>query len=164
MPKFTDEAGRDWTIRVDVTAVKNVRELDVDLGNIGKAADNFIRLADDPVLLCNVLYVLCEEQAKDRDISDEDFGRLLAGDVIGDAAMALEEAITNFFPQQKRSLMQRLRKKVDRVQAMGEKLVAEKLEDSTLETKILAAMKAKMEAAINEHLTPLNSATSSPES
>ncbi len=162
MPKFTDEKGRDWVVRVDVRAIKHVRAaLEIDLGSLGKVAENLIQFADDPVLLCNVLYVLCEEQAEKLSITDEDFGRLLAGDVILDATMALEDAITDFFPQQKRSLLQRLRKKVDRVQARGMDLVAERLDAPELEEKILAKMKARMDQAMS--LTPSSSATTSPD-
>ncbi len=170
MSTSTDEEKRDWRVRVDVTTIRNVRELKtkdgeaIDLGSLAKAAENFIAMADDPCLLCNVLFVLCEEQASSRDVSDEDFGRLLAGDVIEHAAMALEEAITDFFPQQKRSLLQRLRKKVDRVQEAGINLVSEKLESPNLEARILAKMKETMDKTINENLTPLNSATNLPES
>ncbi len=170
MPTFTDDKGRDWRVRVDVTTIRNVREIKtedgeiIDLGSLARVADTFIKFADDPCLLCNVLFVICEDQTKERDVSDEDFGRLLAGDVIANAATALEEAVTDFFPQQKRSLLQRLRKKVDQVKSAGIKLVSEKLDSPELEAKILAKMQRTMDAAINESLMPLNSATNSPES
>ena len=166
MPTFTDEAGRHWKVRVDATGIRNVREIKteggevIDLGSLAKGAENFVAMAEDPCLLCNVLFVLCEDQAKDHSVSDEDFGRLLAGDVIENATLALEEAITDFFPRKQRSLLQRLRKKVDRVQEMGINLVTEKLESPDLEARILA----KMQKTMDESLTPLNSATNSPES
>lgn len=165
MSSFTDESDRKWVLRVDVAAIKSVRDaLKFNLGDLGETADNFLRLADDPCLLCDVLYLLCEDQAKERNISDTDFGRLLAGDVIFNATVALEEAITDFFPQAKRSLLQRLRKKTDRVQTMGINLVSEKLDDPELERQIQVRMKAKMEAMIQGSLAPSNSVTNSPES
>ena len=160
MAKFKDADGREWAVRVDVTGVRHVREIDVDLGDISKAADNMLLFANDPCILCNVLFVLCEDQAKARNVSDEDFGRLLAGDVIYEATVALEEATINFFPPQKRSLLQRLRKKVDLIQEKGADLVAAKLDDPDLETKILASMKTAMDNSMNTSLTQLNSATS----
>ncbi len=166
MPTFKDDEGRDWRVRVDVTTIRNVREIKtadgeiIDLGSLARVADTFIKFADDPCLLANVLFVLCEEQAKEREVSDEDFGRLLAGDVIEHAATALEEAVTDFFPQQKRSLLQRLRKKVDQVEAAGINLVSEKLESPELEAQILA----KMKEAMDESLMPLSSASNLPES
>ena len=164
MSNFADEEKRNWTVRVDVTGIRQVRgALDINLGDLSQAADNFVKMGDDPCLLCNVLFVLCEEQAKDRNVSDADFGRLLAGDVIFDATMALEEAITDFFPRKKRSILQRLRKKVNRVQEMGTELVVEKLEEKGLEEKILARMKMQMESLIHAELTPLSSASSLPD-
>ena len=91
MVKFTDKRKRDWIINVDAANIQNVREaLGVDLGN----RNSFKRLARDPSLLCNVLFVLCEEQAKERGVSDVQFGRLLAtGNVIAHATKALIEAV-----------------------------------------------------------------------
>ncbi len=92
MPKFSDKRKRDWTINVNAANIRNVREaLGVDLGERA----SFKRLARDPSLLCNVLYVLCEDQAKGRGISEVDFGRLLAvSNVIDRATKALLKAAT----------------------------------------------------------------------
>ncbi len=170
MSTFKDDKGRDWRVRVDVTTIRNVREIKtadgeiIDLGSLARVADTFIKMADDPCLLANVLYVLCEKQAAELGVSDEDFGRLMAGDVIEHAATAMEEAVTDFFPQQKRSLLQRLRKKVVEVEAAGINLVSEKLDSPDLEKRILESMRQTMEATINENLSPLSSASSLPES
>ena len=90
MAKFTDKRNRDWIINVDAASIANVREaLGVNL--VDRAS--FKRMADDPCLLCNVLFVLCEEQAKQRGISDVQFGHLLAtGMVIAYATRALIKA------------------------------------------------------------------------
>ncbi len=164
MPKFTDDKGRDWRVHVDLPAIVNVREIDteepIDLGSLKNFATNFIRMGDDTCLLCAVLFVVCEEQAKERELDYVNFSKLILGDAIEEATLALEEATTNFFPQSKRSHLQRLQKKLDKVQEAGMNLVSEKLEDPDLEKRILESMEAKM----NESLMPLSSATNSPES
>jgi len=48
--------------------------------------------------LVNVLYVLCEEQCKERNITDEQFGRMLMSSLFGSAYKALMEEIENFIP------------------------------------------------------------------
>jgi len=106
MKTFTDNQGRSWRIDVNVASVKRVRDLlDVDLLELGtEGAKNreeealIFKLIADPVLLCNVIYCLCLPQAEKAKISDEDFGRAMAGDAIDRATKALLEEIVGFFP------------------------------------------------------------------
>ena len=82
MKTFKDNAGRSWDISVTVDAVKRVRSLlDVDL--MEAAAGKLIQqLADNPVLLCDVIYCIVKPQADEREVTDEDFGKAMAGDAI----------------------------------------------------------------------------------
>ncbi|KKL70195.1 hypothetical protein LCGC14_2107340 [marine sediment metagenome] len=168
MPTFKDDKGRDWRVHVDLPAIVNVREIDteepIDLGSLKDMASNNIRMGDDTCLLCAVLFVVCEEQAKERELDYVKFSKLILGDVIEEATLALEEATISFFPQSRRSLLQRLQKKVNKVQEAGMNLVSEKLDSPDLEARILATMRETMDTAMNESLTPLSSATNSPES
>ena len=98
MPTFTDAGGRSWTVDVVVSAVKRVRAiLGVDLLDVANG-DLLSRLADDPVLLVDVLYVLLKPEADGRGVTDEDFGRALAGDVLDEASAALMKGLLDFFP------------------------------------------------------------------
>lgn len=103
MHRFTDAEGRVWTIGVNVTTLKKVRgALDVNLLDIAdKSKDLLERLQTDPILLADCLWVLCEDQAKARNpaVTDEDFGRALAGDAIEQATAALLDELMDFFPR-----------------------------------------------------------------
>ncbi len=90
MHTFADNAGRTWTITINVAMVKRVRSvLRVDLFKLlDDGARPLAELLSDPVQLADVLYCLCKEEAEKRNLSDEDFGRALAGDAIGHAAEA----------------------------------------------------------------------------
>jgi hypothetical protein len=101
MRTFRDNAGRTWTIAINVAAIKRVRALvNVDLY---KLVDDGFRplgaLVGDPVQLADVLYCLCKDEADARQISDEDFGRALAGDAITLATDAFLEELIDFFPE-----------------------------------------------------------------
>jgi len=100
MRTFTDNAGRTWTVAINVAAVKRARGLiNVDLYKL--VDDGFQALAKlvaDPVQLADVLYCLCKDEADAKQISDEDFGRALAGDAITLAADAFVEELIDFFP------------------------------------------------------------------
>ncbi len=100
MKTFTDTVGRTWTITIHVAAIKKLRgTLDVDLFRL--ADDGFRGLAEivgDPVKLVDVLYVLCAEQAQSLNITDEQFGAAMGGDVLLTAADAFVEELIGFFP------------------------------------------------------------------
>ena len=105
MKIFTDNAGRSWTVAVNVDAVKRVKSLlGVDLLEAveGKLIE---RLASDPVLLCDVLYVLCKPQADQHNVTDEEFGRSMSGDAIEAATAAMLEGLVDFFPSRRRALL-----------------------------------------------------------
>ncbi len=96
MRTFTDNAGREWRLSLNIAEAKRVRDsLAFDLFDVGTSIK---RLSMDPILLCDVIYVLCREQADERGVSDEDFGRAMAGDAIAAATDALLEEYVDFCP------------------------------------------------------------------
>ena len=100
MHTFSDNAGRIWYVAVHVAAIKRVRGLlDIDLYQlVDDGLKSLGKLVSDPVQLADVLYVLCRDDALARNVSDEDFGRSLAGDAITLAAEAFVEELIDFFP------------------------------------------------------------------
>ena len=98
MKQFVDNAGRSWAVDINVNTLKRVKSLaGVDLLEVldGTLVDKFIR---DPVLLCDVIYVVCKPEADLRGVNDEEFGRSMAGDAIEHATEALLDDVVNFFP------------------------------------------------------------------
>ena len=103
MKPLTDSVGRAWEVTVNVGAVRRVRDLlGVDLMDVA-GGDLLDRLADDPVLLVDVLYVLVKPQADAKGVSDEDFGRAMVGGVLDEAASALMKELLDFFPSAQRA-------------------------------------------------------------
>lgn len=131
MHTFKDATGRDWVIAVNVDAVKRLRgsELKIDLLAVIEPKDDLLRrLADDPVLLCDVLYVLCAEEAKTRGVSDEDFGRGLAGEAIDRATAALLEEIADFFRDGRRLTLRKVLAKMGEAEAAAGRMAAERID------------------------------------
>lgn len=95
---FSDHSGRRWTVDVTVAAIKRVRgatTLDLlDLAG-GKVLE---RLWSDPVLLGDVLYAVCQQQAREHGVDEASFGELLAGDTIARATDALIDSLVSFTP------------------------------------------------------------------
>ena len=160
MSSFKDEQNRPWSVRIDVVNAQEIKSLyDIDLLDIEKMAENMFRLANEPITLVNILYLLCEEQAKERNISDKDFGRLLAGDVLGEATRALEVANVNFFPPKRRSVLQRLQEKIDQTENLRIGMVTKKMEDKDFFQKVEATMQAELDSMTNKALARMSSAT-----
>lgn len=95
--KYKDNKGREWHVDVNATSLKRVRALTGE--NIGgDFVSSIQRLGADVVLLCDVLFAICEPQAKAAGVSDIDFGEALAGDALGAASDALIGALRDFIP------------------------------------------------------------------
>jgi hypothetical protein len=101
MRSFIDNAGRTWTLQINVAAIKRVRGLvGVDLYKlIDDGMEPLAKLIADPVDLADVLYCLVRNEADAKQITDEQFGRALAGDAITAAADAFLEELIDFFPE-----------------------------------------------------------------
>ncbi|MFO0492814.1 MAG: hypothetical protein ACK51T_10310, partial [bacterium] len=98
MRQFKDNAGRTWTVDINVATLKRVRGLTgVDLMQVieGTLIEKFIR---DPVLLCDVVYAVCKPEADSAKVSDEEFGKAMAGDAIEAATGAVLDELISFCP------------------------------------------------------------------
>jgi hypothetical protein len=140
MRTFKDNAGRSWTVTVNVDCIKRVRSLlDVDLLEAaeGKLLE---RLTSDPVLLCDVLYCACKPQADAERVSDEEFGRSMAGDAIDHATTALLEELVDFFPGPKRLVLRKALEKLKQLETRAYSLVNARLDSPELEKKLEAAL------------------------
>ena len=150
MRQFTDTKERVWDVELNVRQMKRVRDvLGIDLVNViqaGKdgavATDTLDRVANDPILLVDILWVLCEGQAKAAGVTDDDFGSSLAGDSISDATRAFLDELVDFFPGARRLF---LKKAVD---------LARKYETENLEVLEKALNSPEFEERLKTSLIP----------
>lgn len=160
MPVFK-AGGKEWKVTLDAPTIREVRsECKVDFGKLDGSVFN--QLDQDPVLLVDVLWVVCRSQSNG--MTDRQFGELLVGDAIGDATKALTDAWLDFFPAGKRLLLHSLSDKQAALTEKATALAMAKIDDPNLETRLLAGMEAKMTRELNDLLTRLNGAMNSPES
>lgn len=126
MRSFKDNQGRQWSVEINVTAIKRVRGLTgEDLMQVieGTLIEKLIR---DPVLLCDVVYAICKPEADARTVSDEEFGKAMAGDAIEAATTAVLEELVGFCPSPRDRanlgrVLQATRKVMDRARDLVEK-------------------------------------------
>lgn len=158
MRTFTDNAGRTWTIAINVDAVKRVRGmLDVNLLEIveGTLIERLIR---DPVLLCDVVYAVCKPEADEKGISDEEFGRAMAGDAIEHATKALLEELVGFSPSPRdRANLQRVLETTWKVMDRARDLIEARLESGELDRMVEQALAT---ASASSGSAPASSASS----
>jgi len=132
MHSFIDNSRRTWEIAINVAAVKRIRGLlGIDLyALVDDGFKSLSKLVSDPVTLADVLYCLCKDQADKQSISDEDFGRALAGDAITQAADAFVEELIDFFPDARARAS--LRKAIEAGKTVRDKVLShvEKILDS----------------------------------
>ena len=122
MKTFQDDAGHTWTVQIAAGDIKRIRSL---LGvNLLDVLDDGCKLLaelhDDPVLLVDVIYCLCQPEADARNVTDEEFGRAMSGDALLHALNALLESLGDFFPSARqramfRDLVSKTNKVVDRL-------------------------------------------------
>lgn len=130
MHAFQDNKGRTWTFEIHVAAVKRVKALlGIDLFElIEDGFQEFGKLVANPVRLVDVVYVLCKEEADKIQVTDEDFGRSMAGDAIEAAANAFIEEYADFFPDPRvragiRRVIQSSRKLSAAMLTLGEEML-----------------------------------------
>lgn len=156
MHHFSDSTGARWEIAINVGLVKRVRSLlSVDLSKLlQEGAKEQPDIADDICLFVDVLWVLCEQQAKERGMSDEQFGQSLGGDSLADAMDAFREELIDFFPSSK--ARPTLRKLAAKRLEIAERLIARSAAD-------LDAINPDEEAAkIAKQIGSMNLPTPSP--
>lgn len=133
MPTFR-AGGREWLLKLDAPKIREVRaQFDgLDLADSDRNMRAYDRCADDPVLLVDVLYVLCRDQVATAGMTDRQFGESLTGQALADATTALVEAYADFSPARApaiRARQKQIAELMSRAEATdAEFLTAEKME------------------------------------
>lgn len=141
MQSFKDTGGRTWTVSVNVDSIRRVRALlTVDLLDVlgGKLVE---KLIGDPILLVDVIYAICKPEADTLGITDEDFGRAMAGDAIDLATKVLLDEIVNFSPSPRdRANLKSVLATSYRLMDRARDLVEEKINSGTIEKAAESAL------------------------
>jgi len=157
MKTFKDNAGRLWQVEITTDTVKRVHGLlGVHLAIETLSGDLMDRLVDDPVLLCDVLYAVCKPQADEAGVSDEEFGRAMAGDVIAQATDALLEELVGFFPQGRREVVAQALAKSRKLRGIAIDWATKRLAGDEIETELKRRLEAAGERSGN---SPASSAS-----
>ena len=101
MRHFKDADGRSWNIAINVNLIELVQSrLDIDIADMYFETGSRV-FASSP-LLVRLLYVVCEKQIEAARVTPES----MVGDALEHGALALMEAIADFFPTRKRKMLE----------------------------------------------------------
>ena len=150
MRTFKDNEGRTWSFARNVHQMKRIRaRLGIDLVNVialepdGKVKVDLVdRIAGDPCLLVDILWVCVEEEAKAAGVTDEQFGRSLAGDSIEEATRAFLDELVDFFPGAKRLFLKKAVELSRKYAGESTAALEKALEDPELERRVEESMRS----------------------
>ena len=155
MKVFTDAHGHEWSIDIDVNTIRRVRDLaGCDLLDLDTV---FKRLGTDTVLLCDVLYAVCQPVAEAKGVTSEAFGAALRGDAIDTATQALLQELACFFPKRRRVLLESILARIEDVEERILAAATARLESGDLEAEIekaLASLKPSTSSPASSESTP----------
>jgi hypothetical protein len=105
MPSFTDDKGREWHVSLNINKARAIRErLGVNILNV----EGLDTLAQDVVLLVDVLFLLCEDQLRARGVNDLEFGESLSGMSLQSGSDAMIQALLDFSPPRQQKVLRQL--------------------------------------------------------
>jgi hypothetical protein len=138
---FKDKSGRIWQIELTyglMQQIKNDLGFDLLAGN----AEDSARLSFDIPSFINVLFLCCEDQAKEHGITDQDFGKLFASNVLKDAFEAFRAEHDDFFQfsPEAQKVLRAAMGKMHHATQMAADMMIEKLNSEETTDSMRAAM------------------------
>jgi hypothetical protein len=148
---YTDKFGRDWRLEFTYGNAKRIKsELKLDFVNAhnGKALE---AITSDDDLLCTVLWMLCEEQATEAGVSNQQWADGIDGDTMGKAIVAVEIAVLNFTPPARRPVMKTILDRAAEVAKKSSDLVQQKIRSEKMD-RLLERNFKKMDQQLDREL------------
>lgn len=105
--QFTDAKDRSWSLKIDVNALRRVRDQTGLRPDDFSDVATFDRLKEDVILLVDMLWAIIEPQAKQSQVSPADFAEGLIGEKLEEAVAAWLEGLIGFFPRRKQEIIRR---------------------------------------------------------
>ena len=155
MKSFADKNKQVWDIELNIgAAIRLKSRLGIDIENVitlnnqAKPEDISVleKISSDAIFLFNIIYVLCEKQCKERNLSEEDFAESFDAESIELATEALLDEIVNFSRPAKRKVLEQLR----RISREFSAKAGQKLDEVLMDPEFQKTIELELEKAINE--------------
>ncbi len=139
MQIFKDKDGNPWEIDFTIGLMEEVKaKTEVDLLDPVNE-DSQLIMSLSPigvkgiVLFCNTLYLVCEDQCKERELSSSQFGKLLSSTSLKDAYEAFFKEWEDFFLSLGRTDIAEAMKRWKELIAQGMEELVEEIKKITME-------------------------------
>jgi len=135
MHSFTDTRGTTWDVSITIAEVKRIKaRIDMDVAQI--SPELIGRIVDEPELLGDLLWCLCERQAEERQLDDVAFFGRLAGDALDQATNAFLEELVDFFPPWRGAPLRKALTKLTQLERRASEAAMKMLDGPELEAEI----------------------------
>lgn len=140
MPSYKDLKNNTWQVEVTAATIKRVKVLvGVSLPDlVSNGWVGFGQLANDVISFIEVMHAVARPQVDALGVTEEQFLEAHAGDVIQQAAFALQEAIVDFFPDSRQREIQRTILRKNR-QTLTEVLLEDQKRLDKIDPRVLAS-------------------------
>lgn len=102
MSNFTDSVGRQWSLSINVAAMRRAKRSDIDLSMPVKQMESFFM---DDVFLADALWAIVEPEATAKGLTLEQFELGLDGKVLSQARDSLWDALSEYFDAGKSEML-----------------------------------------------------------
>ena len=102
MSNFTDSVGRQWSLSINVAAMRRAKRSDIDLSMPVKQMESFFI---DDVFLADALWAIVEPEATAKGLTLEQFELGLDGKVLSQARDSLWDALSEYFDAGKSEML-----------------------------------------------------------
>ena len=171
MKTFRDTAGREWAVTIDVNAIKRVLKAPIEhlgepikvnlLALVEPDGDLLKKLVEYPPLVCDIAYAICKPQCDTKNVSDEEFGRAMGGDVLEQVLELILEETVDFFPQGRRAVLKKVLSKSQTFAEKAKTLTAARLAAGELDAAIDAILEPELQKLQGQEKAPPTTGTGS---
>lgn len=157
MPSFTDKKNQTWQVNLDPVLADEIKQ-DHGIEIVNLNQDPMVKLRSDPMVLVSVILVLCREEREARNLTREQFLKLLP--FPSDQMLtAVEESIVSFFPTGRASHVREVLASYASMGVKTDELTTAKMQAVMSDPRTMAAINQKADQEIEK---AMQSMTSSP--
>ena len=98
MQLFKDKTGQEWTLDFNIASAKKLNARLKEFNVSFMKPETILNRITDILFMADLLYLACKDQADERKMTDEDFGRALSCEVLFYAQKSFLKEYIEFFP------------------------------------------------------------------
>ena len=153
MSQFKDKIGQEWNVSLDPVIADEIRQKhQIELVNLQE--DPLLKLRTDPMIAVAVLYLICQDQVKERNLTPEQFAKSLPFPP-DEWLSAIEESIVSFFPTGRASHVRGVLTSYGSMASKTDALTTATMQSVMDDPRVMRAMDEKVDKEISKAMQTL---------